>query len=131
MKRGYNAVCWTASEGLLLLTHRSRTTTKTSSSSAPPSPTIFISENVSPHCGVPCLVDISSRRSLAGIGTGRMGKRQPQSREVSISKSLSFVLRHGAEKVGIPFDEGGWANVQDVVSIFHFSALYLLGNDAL
>ena len=50
-------------------------------------------------------------------GRGKAGgRKKPQSREVSISKALSFLLRHGADRVGIPVDEGGWANVQDVVS---------------
>ena len=37
-------------------------------------------------------------------------------REVQISKALSFLLRHGAEKEGLRINEGGWANVRDVVS---------------
>ena len=51
-----------------------------------------------------------------GGGGGRGGKhRQPQSREVTVSKALSFLLRHGAKDEGVQLDEGGWANVRDVV----------------
>lgn len=42
--------------------------------------------------------------------------KKPLPRDVQISKNLTFILRHGAEAEGIPFDEGGWANVQDIVS---------------
>ena len=52
-----------------------------------------------------------------GRGGGRGGGRPPPSREVIISKNLSFVLRHGAEAEGIELDEGGWANVRDVVGL--------------
>lgn len=45
----------------------------------------------------------------------RAGGRQPLSREVSISKALSYVLRHGAEKEGLRLDDGGWAHASDVV----------------
>ena len=57
----------------------------------------------------------SSRRG--GNGDRGGGVRPPISREVTISKSLSYLLRHGAQKENIPLDEGGWANVQDIVSI--------------
>ena len=51
-----------------------------------------------------------------GSGGGKGGKhRQPQSREVTVSKALSFLLRHGAKDEGVQLDEGGWANVRDVV----------------
>ena len=39
------------------------------------------------------------------------------SKEVDISKSLSYLLRHGAKDEGIKLDEGGWANVADVVGL--------------
>ena len=55
-------------------------------------------------------------RGGGGGGGGRGGKhRQPQSREVTVSKALSFLLRHGAKDEGVQLDEGGWANVRDVV----------------
>ncbi len=42
-------------------------------------------------------------------------KGKTASREVDISKSLSYLLRHGARDEGVRLDEGGWANVADVV----------------
>ena len=50
------------------------------------------------------------------------GKRKGASREIDISKNLSYLLRHGAESEGIELDEGGWASVADVVG---FSYLFL------
>lgn len=57
-------------------------------------------------------------RGGGGGGGGRGGgkhHRQPQSREVTVSKALSFLLRHGARDEGVQLDGGGWANVRDVV----------------
>lgn len=50
----------------------------------------------------------------SGRGGGRA--RQEMSRDVVISKALSFLLRHGAKGEGIELDDGGWANLADVVS---------------
>ena len=63
----------------------------------------------------------SNRRGggRSGAGGGKGGKhRQPQSREVTVSKAMSFLLRHGAKDEGVQLDEGGWANVRDVVCLF-------------
>lgn len=65
-----------------------------------------------------------------GAGRGGRGahggvRSGPLSKEVKISKALSYVLRHNAEKEGIELDEGGWANVQDIVSLVLFDVLYL------
>lgn len=51
------------------------------------------------------------------------GKRKGASREIDISKNLSYLLRHGAESEGIELDDGGWASVADVVG---FSCLFSL-----
>jgi RNA:NAD 2'-phosphotransferase (TPT1/KptA family) len=53
-----------------------------------------------------------NRRGGGGAGT--------QSREVAISKALSWILRHGAEKEGIKLDEQGFANLKDIVRGSHF-----------
>ena len=50
-----------------------------------------------------------------GGGGGSRGGRGPPSREVTISKAMSFVLRHGAEKEGLKLDENGYANVAELV----------------
>ena len=61
----------------------------------------------------------NNRRGGGRGGGGKGGKhRQPQSREVTVSKALSFLLRHGAKDEGVQLDEGGWANVRDVVCWF-------------
>lgn len=57
----------------------------------------------------------------AGSGQGRSGGsggRPPQSREVTVSRNLSYLLRHHAADEGILLDEGGWAGVGDVVGLF-------------
>jgi hypothetical protein len=59
-----------------------------------------------------------SLSSMAPAGRGRGkggGSSRPQSREVTISKALSFLLRHGAKDEGVRIDEGGWVCVADVV----------------
>ena len=40
---------------------------------------------------------------------------QGQNREVQISKALSLLLRHAAEKEGLKMNAQGYANVADVV----------------
>lgn len=44
------------------------------------------------------------------------GKRPPPSREETVSKAMSYVLRHGAEKEGLKLNEGGYVNCGDLVS---------------
>lgn len=54
-------------------------------------------------------------------GGGRGGKGRhsdQQSRETTISKAVSFVLRHGAAKEGLKLDENGYANAADLVCPF-------------
>lgn len=46
---------------------------------------------------------------------GRRGRGQPQSREILISKAMSLLLRHAAEKEGLKMNDQGYANVADVV----------------
>lgn len=38
-----------------------------------------------------------------------------EGRDIAISKALSYVLRHAAQREGVKLDEGGYANVQDLV----------------
>ncbi|KAL4925611.1 tRNA 2'-phosphotransferase [Aspergillus undulatus] len=51
-----------------------------------------------------------------GKGGGGGRDRKPPSREVTVSKALSFLLRHGAEKEGLKIDSRGYANVADVLA---------------
>ncbi|KAL3474198.1 KptA family-domain-containing protein [Aspergillus californicus] len=46
---------------------------------------------------------------------GRGGRNGPPSREVAVSKSLSLLLRHAAEREGLKMDSQGYANVADVL----------------
>lgn len=56
-----------------------------------------------------------NRRDRRGGGGGGA-----QSREVQVSKKLSWLLRHGAEKEGLKLGPGGWACLKDVVSLCVF-----------
>lgn len=42
--------------------------------------------------------------------------QDPASRDVSISRALSKILRHSAVKDKIPIDEEGWVDIQDTLS---------------
>lgn len=42
-------------------------------------------------------------------------------REVQVSKKMSWLLRHGAEKEGLHLGEGGYISVKDVVSPYFFA----------
>ncbi|CZT22632.1 related to tRNA 2`-phosphotransferase [Ramularia collo-cygni] len=53
---------------------------------------------------------MSSRRG------GKSGGRAAPTREVQVSKKLSWLLRHGAEKEGLQLQEGGFISVSDVLS---------------
>lgn len=53
---------------------------------------------------------MSSRRG------GKSGPRAPPTREVQVSKKLSWLLRHGAEKEGLQLQEGGFIGLADVLS---------------
>ena len=50
-------------------------------------------------------------------GAGSGGGRGPPSREVQVSKKLSWLLRHNAEKEGLKLGPGGYINVKDVVGL--------------
>ena len=41
--------------------------------------------------------------------------RRPPNPDTTISKALSYVLRHGASKENLPLTPDGWANVPDLV----------------
>ncbi|KAL8948775.1 MAG: hypothetical protein Q9222_005072 [Ikaeria aurantiellina] len=44
------------------------------------------------------------------------GGKSGMSREETVSRAMSYVLRHGAEREGLVVDEGGYVNVQDLLS---------------
>ncbi|GAB7358044.1 hypothetical protein MBLNU230_g0207t1 [Neophaeotheca triangularis] len=49
-------------------------------------------------------------------GKGGRGKRGPLSRDVMVSKKMSWLLRHGAEKEGLTLDEGGFVSVDEMLN---------------
>ncbi|KAK0772820.1 tRNA 2'-phosphotransferase [Friedmanniomyces endolithicus] len=49
-------------------------------------------------------------------GGGGGGNRAPLPRDVQVSKKISWLLRHGAEKEGLQLDSHGFLNVQVVLS---------------
>ena len=51
----------------------------------------------------------------------KRNSKAPRSREETISRALSYLLRHNAASEGIVLDDLGFANVADVVSRECFS----------
>lgn len=54
--------------------------------------------------------DRSGKSSRNGAG------RPPLTRDVMVSKKVSYILRHGAKKEGLNIDERGFVNCEDLVS---------------
>ena len=48
------------------------------------------------------------------------GSRNPanQSRDVQVSRKVSWLLRHGAGQEGLKLGKGGYVNVQEAVSLY-------------
>lgn len=65
-----------------------------------------------------------------GRGRSRGRPSDQQSRETTISKAISFVLRHGAIKEGLKLDENGYANAADLVCCL-FSPSFLFFGDGV
>ncbi|MCJ1244173.1 hypothetical protein MMC30_001371 [Trapelia coarctata] len=51
------------------------------------------------------------------------GTREPLPRDVMISKKISYVLRHGAEKEGLRLDQNGYANCAELLNWRNLSSL--------
>ena len=58
-----------------------------------------------------------------GGGGGGGGSRAPISRDVQISKKLSWLLRHHAEQEGLRLDAHGFVSMQDVLDNRNFRSL--------
>lgn len=70
--------------------------------------------------------------SGGGRGRGKGRHSDQQTRETTISKAISFVLRHGAAKEGLRLDENGYANAADLVRcLFSILFLFLGGKDGV
>ena len=67
----------------------------------------------------PPLIKAGQRGSGRGRGRDRkgqgLGAGGAAGREVVVSKKLSYVLRHAAEKEGLKMDEKGFVNCADMV----------------
>jgi RNA:NAD 2'-phosphotransferase (TPT1/KptA family) len=67
-----------------------------------------------------------------GRGGHGGGSRNPanQSRDVQVSRKISWLLRHGAQSEGLKLGKGGYVNVQDAVSlrnfVYHLHSVYNL-----
>lgn len=61
------------------------------------------------------------RDGQRGGSSGGGSSRANMPRDVQVSKALSKLLRHGAEKEGLKLGAGGYINVKDVVSHMHIS----------
>lgn len=59
-----------------------------------------------------------------GGGRGKGRHSDQQTRETTISKAISFVLRHGAAKEGLALDENGYANAADLVCCFYSNLFF-------
>lgn len=57
-------------------------------------------------------------------GGRRGGGGRPMDRNTQVSKALSKLLRHQADSAGVKLDEGGWAELDKVVSpTLHYKLL--------
>lgn len=57
--------------------------------------------------------------------TAPRGGRKEPSRAVAISKALSFILRHAAEREGVKLDKQGFASLQELVSQSGYSICFV------
>ncbi|KXT13020.1 hypothetical protein AC579_3331 [Pseudocercospora musae] len=64
---------------------------------------------------------MSSRGAKAGGGGGRA--RGPLPRDVQVSKKMSSVLRHNAEKEGLRLDSSGYLNLYDLLQNRNFRSM--------
>ncbi|KAL8787928.1 MAG: hypothetical protein Q9213_001955 [Squamulea squamosa] len=67
---------------------------------------------------------------MPGRGGGRSksgggGGRPPPSREETISKAMSYVLRHGAEKEQLMLDASGYINCEDLLNWHRLRSLHV------
>ncbi|KAL8863589.1 MAG: hypothetical protein Q9178_000270 [Gyalolechia marmorata] len=65
---------------------------------------------------------------MPGRGGGRSssgGGKRPPSREETISRAMSYVLRHGAEKEKLKLDESGYINCQELLNWHRLRSLHV------
>lgn len=64
-------------------------------------------------------------RQPRGRGRGGRGNRNEESRDVRLSKSLSYVLRHGASKMGLQMNSDGFVFVEELLAHQQFRSFSL------
>ncbi|EME89420.1 uncharacterized protein MYCFIDRAFT_63014 [Pseudocercospora fijiensis CIRAD86] len=64
---------------------------------------------------------MSNRGAKSGRGRGRGGRPLP--RDVQVSKKISSILRHNAEKEGLKLDSSGYVNLNDLLQTRNFKSL--------
>lgn len=74
---------------------------------------LFTSSHQISHVHILC----STTFAATDMPNNRRGPSGPQPREVLVSKKLSWLLRHGAEKEGLVLGKGGYVNLGDVVGL--------------
>ncbi|XP_016130212.1 tRNA 2'-phosphotransferase 1 isoform X2 [Sinocyclocheilus grahami] len=60
-----------------------------------------------------------------GRGRGGRGNRNEESRDVRLSKSLSYALRHGANKMGLQMNSDGFVFVEELLAHQQFRSFSL------
>ncbi|KAI8925184.1 phosphotransferase KptA/Tpt1 [Entophlyctis helioformis] len=68
---------------------------------------------------------MASSRAQSGSSRGRVRGRDNDSPQVRLSKSLSYLLRHGAAKEGIPMRPDGFVALADVLARPQFAGVQL------
>jgi 2'-phosphotransferase len=58
-------------------------------------------------------------------GGGRGGHGREMPRDQQVSRKVSWLLRHGADKEGLVLGKGGYVNVRDAVSSFPFFVVFI------
>ncbi|KAF7193005.1 tRNA 2'-phosphotransferase 1 [Pseudocercospora fuligena] len=60
---------------------------------------------------------------MSSRGGGKRGRGGPLPRDVQVSKKLSSVLRHNAEKEGLKLDSSGYVNLSDLLQNRNFKSM--------
>jgi len=65
-------------------------------------------------------------KGRGGSGPSKPRGSRTDSPEVQLSKTLSYLLRHGAEKEGLPIRSDGYVKVEDLVRLSSYSIVSLV-----
>lgn len=83
--------------------------------------------HTAPALQYPARMSSSHPRGGKGRGKGHGGRRRGQHNDpnVELSKNLSYILRHGAQKEGLTIRTDGYVRLDDLVSVVPRQALAL------